>query len=270
MYLYFDKKGALKEIVNDEALRQGNYNVNTLYVYVENVSSTEETIYDLIQATYLLPSELIVGPTGHQEQVVATLPYNPKRDLRFFKYGINYRFFKITMTDDLAGHNPLDEAGTVHCDLVAIIAGENGSALSLGGLNFEVEENAVYNQKNIASEQYMSLANYNYLLFRISEQGAPAGFGQVTAEITSDGGAPAVDVTTDGPNTSKEFHFDFKNIKGEKGDQGVPGLNLRSNGLFALAVEGEDLVAYYPDSGTDPRDYLSIDSNGNLIYTYEE
>lgn len=64
--------------------------------------------------------------------------------------------------------------------------------------------------------------------------------------------------------------FTQEQLASLKGDQGVPGLNLNSNGLFALDVEGEDLVAYYPDSGTDPRDYLSIDSNGNLIYTYEE
>lgn len=51
--------------------------------------------------------------------------------------------------------------------------------------------------------------------------GPAAGFGTVDAEADNNVGTPAVEVETSGPDTAKNFHFKFKNIKGQKGDEPV-------------------------------------------------
>ncbi|MCM1440367.1 MAG: hypothetical protein NC131_14355 [Roseburia sp.] len=53
--------------------------------------------------------------------------------------------------------------------------------------------------------------------------GTSAGFGTVTASVDSTTGTPNVKVTTDGPDTAKQFNFQFSGLKGEKGDPGEPG-----------------------------------------------
>ena len=54
--------------------------------------------------------------------------------------------------------------------------------------------------------------------------GAAAGFGTPTATVDAGvGAAPSVTVTATGPNTAKVFNFEFKNLKGQKGDTGATG-----------------------------------------------
>ena len=79
MYLYFDRLGVLKEIINDEALRQGNYNVNKLYIYCERNDIVR------LDVSYLLPNSLVVGPTSFNETETAEIPYDKKRDLYYFE-----------------------------------------------------------------------------------------------------------------------------------------------------------------------------------------
>lgn len=55
---------------------------------------------------------------------------------------------------------------------------------------------------------------------RIGPVGPAAGFGEVSATIDAETGIPAVEVTSDGPDNAKNFHFAFHNLKGEKGDKG--------------------------------------------------
>jgi len=50
------------------------------------------------------------------------------------------------------------------------------------------------------------------------DTGDPAGFGTVTADVDANVGTPSVEVETDGPDTAKNFHFHFHNLKGVKGD----------------------------------------------------
>jgi len=52
------------------------------------------------------------------------------------------------------------------------------------------------------------------------ETGQAAGFGTPTATVDGNVGTPAVIVTATGDDTAKVFHFEFKNLKGEKGDIG--------------------------------------------------
>ncbi len=54
------------------------------------------------------------------------------------------------------------------------------------------------------------------------KDGAAAGFGTPTASVDSNTGTPSVSVTSSGPDTEKVFNFEFKNLKGEKGEKGDP------------------------------------------------
>ena len=155
MYLYFDKLGVLKEIINDEALRQGNYGVNKLYIYIERDD------VENVDVSYLLPSTLIVGPQNYETTETSTIPYNAKRDLKYFKYGKSYTFFVVDLEEDINGNGPLDETGVVHCSLSALLS--NNTQLQLGEVNFNVELNAVLNQKYVASQEYLSLSDYLFL-----------------------------------------------------------------------------------------------------------
>lgn len=57
--------------------------------------------------------------------------------------------------------------------------------------------------------------------------GPAAGFGEVTAEVDDNTGTPEVDVQTSGPDTSKNIHFAFRNLKGAAGsDADVTAENI--------------------------------------------
>lgn len=154
MYLYFDRLGVLKEIINDEALRQGNYNVNKLYIYCERNDIVR------LNVSYLLPSSLVVGPTSFNETETAEIPYDKKRDLYYFKYHKEYTFIVVDLEADINGNGPLDQAGLVHCSISAVLT---SGILTLGAVNFMVELDSVYNQYYVAQQEYMSLSDYRYL-----------------------------------------------------------------------------------------------------------
>ncbi len=155
MYLYYDRTGKLKEVINDEALRQGNYGVNKLYIYIDRNDVAS------IDITYLLPSELIVGPGNYSTRKQEEIPFDEKRDIYWFKYHKTYNFFVINLEADINGNGPLDEAGLVHCDMQMNL--DSTDIYTLGELNFNVEVNSVLNQNQVATQEYMSLSNYLFL-----------------------------------------------------------------------------------------------------------
>lgn len=64
------------------------------------------------------------------------------------------------------------------------------------------------------------------------DTGAAAGFGTITATVDANIGTPSVTVTSSGTDTSKNFDFEFHNLKGakgDKGDKGDPGTNADWN-----------------------------------------
>lgn len=61
-------------------------------------------------------------------------------------------------------------------------------------------------------------------------------------------------------------YVNLGHVVGEKGDRGPASLS--SDSIFALYVDEQgQLVAEYPQGGTDPSTYLSVES-GQLVYTY--
>lgn len=104
--------------------------------------------------------------------------------------------------------------------------------------------------------------------------GEPAGFNRVTAEAEtiSAGSFAEADVTTSGPNTSKNFAFKFKIPKGDKGTSGQDGLD--GAGVFALKQVYESTTTKIPASdveipagryGQIKEFDMLIDTKGNMF-----
>jgi len=157
MYLYYDSTLTLKEIINDESLRQGNYGVNSIYVHIDGLVPAS------IDVRYLVPGGAVITPSEPYSEVVsAQIPFDGKRDLYFFKYFENYDFIKIDLTLPLGGQGPLDVPGLVTASMQAVL--ENGQQKSLGDLNFIVEESAALNVPNrVAQQEWLALADYEYV-----------------------------------------------------------------------------------------------------------
>lgn len=150
MYIYLDKQGVVKEIINDEALRQSASNVNEIYVYYDGL---QEADIGSVLATYGLPDGTITD-----EMKVATrteeseIPYNAERDLKYFQYYKAYAFYHFAIAD-LA----LSQEGVVR--LMIRLAQKDGEYIKVAGLIcFDVEGELVKEDHGV------SLAQYNYLV----------------------------------------------------------------------------------------------------------
>lgn len=150
MYIYLDKSGTVKEIINDEALRQSSSNVNTMHVYFEGY--LEENISEVL-ATYELPSGTILDEAEvATETTTEEIPYNAERDLKYFKYYTDYPFYVFDVAD-LA----LAESGVVRLT-IRMVSQASESISSMGLITFDVE------QSIIKADYGVSVSQYNYLV----------------------------------------------------------------------------------------------------------
>ena len=78
--------------------------------------------------------------------------------------------------------------------------------------------------------------------------GEPAGFGDVTASVDNTVGTPSVNVTASGPDTAKEFDFEFHNLKGEQGDTGETGET--GNGIASTVLNPDYTLTITFTDGT--------------------
>ena len=150
MYIYLDKQGVVKEIINDEALRQSASNVNEIYVYYDGL---QEADIGSVLATYGLPDGTITDEMQVATQTQESeIPYNAERDLKYFKYYQAYPFYHFAIAD-LA----LSQEGVVR--LMIRLAQKDGEYIKVAGLIcFDVEGELVKEDHGV------SLAQYNYLV----------------------------------------------------------------------------------------------------------
>ena len=169
MYLYFDKNGVLLEVINDEALRQYNHQVNTIYVYIENSPTTEFVEKDGYVLKYL--QYWFERPNGDNTEVYSTdshagdavvtetIPPNAKRDLNKFQYGVPYKMHKILMpsgrelADGEYEYNIFEDAGPVSLSIKAVFEGSI-KELTLGKVVFTIEDEVVVPSSKVSVSQF--------------------------------------------------------------------------------------------------------------------
>ena len=133
MYVYLDKQGAVKEIINDEALRQSASNANEIYVYYDGL---QESDIGRVLATYELPDGTITDEMEvATETEEAEIPYDAERDLKHFRYHKEYPFYHFAIADIA-----LSQEGVVR--LMIRLAQSDGEYIKVAGLvcfNVEAE-----------------------------------------------------------------------------------------------------------------------------------
>lgn len=169
MYLYFDKNGVLLETINDEALRQYNHQVNTIYVYIEDSPKYLRYWFERPNGDETEVYSTVNHPGD--EIVTETIPVSAKRDLQKFQYGIKYKMFKILMPcgrligDNEYEYNIFEDAGPVSLSIKAIYD-EGEKELTLGKVVFTIEQEVV-----VPSER-ISVSQFEYLLNTVERIGA--------------------------------------------------------------------------------------------------
>ena len=94
MYLYYDSNGNLQEQINDSAIIEGE-TCNTIYCYFDGVDLSGKRFY----LTLKKPDGTFVS-TKAGTIVTGQIPYNAKRDLRYFAYYTDYSFVEFSFTAD--------------------------------------------------------------------------------------------------------------------------------------------------------------------------
>lgn len=166
MYLYFDQKGVLLEVINDEALRQYNHKVNTMYVY------TEIPYAEILHLNYWfeLPNGKTTNAyttTSHHDKLVEeAIPPNSKRDVQRFKYGVKYPMWKIELPSGKAilddegietgtyEDNVFAHSGPVAVTIQVVYADKSQKNLTLGKVVFTVEDEVVIPSERITESQF--------------------------------------------------------------------------------------------------------------------
>lgn len=170
MFVYFNKEGVIKEIINDSSIRQGNANVNTVYFFIEGAdpqTTTDDlgmyykalffslgryTMYLLDEHGEPLPS--IEGVSFDITTVKMEVPYDKKKELKFFKYFTRYEMFQLPIPQEV-----LNYKGTVGLKFQMV----NNDAIDTQGLVvFNIEGTSP--DLEIAPDTAITIAEWNYLL----------------------------------------------------------------------------------------------------------
>ena len=81
------------------------------------------------------------------------------------------------------------------------------------------------------------------------QMGTAAGFGTPTIEVDANVGTPSAEISAEGPDTAKIFHFLFHNIKGEPGQDGRDGRDGSDADVTAENIAAA--LGYTPVSPTE-------------------
>ena len=174
MFVYYDKNGVIKEIINDDAIRQGNANVNTVYFFIESDPEVIETdangkyykapYFNTGRYSYYLYDENHQELSDAQDQsfdistVKLEVPYDKKKELKYFKYFTRYQMFKFVLPEELLNQN-----GTVAVKFrMTVTPGDNPQIETVGVLVFNIETTS--GETIISSDTAITIAEWNYLV----------------------------------------------------------------------------------------------------------
>ena len=142
MYIYFDRNGVLREIINTKVTAVGSAN-QYIYAYYEGQAATPSGVirFRLPDGT-LMPGAAPAAGTVESGEI----PYDKNRDLKYFEYGKTYKFLKWS----------IDVATIVNGSVAATITYTDNDVMEM--FTFEVTNSVV----DLA--QTMSMSDYQYLL----------------------------------------------------------------------------------------------------------
>lgn len=169
MYVYFDVNGNLKEIIN-LPVREGSVKANTIYIYVEPVSNPQpvDNIFSLPQRftnakiNFRDDGGNNINPNGGNSVPMVKLtgedavqiPFDPKKDIYFFKYGFKYEMWSVELPSTVTNVNGLVSATAYLYNL--------SEQLALNTFSFNVEASV-----GVKPDRTMSEAQYSYLYNKI-------------------------------------------------------------------------------------------------------
>lgn len=145
MYLYFDKSGLLKEVINDEALRVGSDGANTVFAYFEGDRIINGVYFNILRNGDTSPIR-----HAYTSLVSKQIPYDANRTLNYFKYFVDYNFYTYTFdSTDLAINGLLK---------LTIQAYDNSDIVfALGLVPLIIEASAVATTTQITTSEYEDL-----------------------------------------------------------------------------------------------------------------
>ena len=150
MYIYFDRNGTIKEVINDESIRRGSSDYNKIYCYLEGNPDIDDIWY--LQKN---PDGTLTNEVSFVDNIVTkAIPYDAKRDMKYFQDFEEYQFYVFTLSSSYLSQNGLVVA--------TIRVAENNTLWALGELTFNVQANIVNSDNDITQSQY------DYLLTIIS------------------------------------------------------------------------------------------------------
>ena len=150
MYIYFDRNGTIKEVINDESIRRGSSDYNKIYCYLEGNPDIDDIWY--LQKN---PDGTLTNEVSFVDNIVTkAIPYDSHRDMKYFQDFEEYQFYVFTLSSSYLSQNGLVVA--------TIRVAENNTLWALGELTFNVQANIVNSDNDITQSQY------DYLLITIS------------------------------------------------------------------------------------------------------
>ncbi len=142
MYIYFDTNGTIKEIVNDKSIRNGSNEANKIYCYLEG----EPEIDDIWYLQKLPSGELSNEVSFKNSTITKAIPYDAKRDMKYFKDFEQYTFYVFTLNTFLTSQKGLN--------IATIRVSVDNTIWALGELTFNVQENVINVDNGITQSQY--------------------------------------------------------------------------------------------------------------------
>ena len=156
IYVYFDKNGDLKEVVNNSIAKKGSSNIDGIAVYCELFDESEYSLDDIWYVQKFPDGTLSTEVSFFDTATTMQLPYSKNVDYKFFKDYTDYKFYVMTFTTSLLNQNGLN-LGTIRLVF-------NESIIALGTITFNVQNNVVKNDNNITQSQY------DYLITLLSDK----------------------------------------------------------------------------------------------------
>lgn len=246
IYLYFDKTGTLKEVINDESIRRGTTNVNGLAVYCELWDDADFTLDDIWYCQRVSCGKLTPEVSFIDNLEIMQVPYKKDVDYTYFKDYKQYKFYVFEFTTEYTQYSGLN-VGTVR---FAVDDGIN----ALGTITFNIQDNVIKEDNNITQSQY------DYLLLSYASRTLNEETGRTLCELIED------IVKEQAKITGIEYVGTTEEILALTSDEGI-ALSTTNAHIYNWDAD----LGSYVDSGIEFMD-VSLSSNvatlsGNQTFT---